>query len=107
MTEIQKAKQWFLKQNSNGEVHEHHGRFWIPTDRVPGLLVGYANSKKELTSRTVLVKCLVVDSDGYAVDGHGKMLRRGQPGFYEWEKRRRSAKWLADPKNRRLWKPAK
>lgn len=63
----------------------------------------YRNGKL-VKSRTVLVKCLVVDSDGYAVNGHGGMLRRNEKPFYEWEPRRRKISWLRDPKNRKLWR---
>ena len=57
-----------------------------------------------MKTRTVLVKCLIVDSDGYAVDGNGRILRSNERGFYEWQKRRKSTKWLANAANKRLWK---
>jgi hypothetical protein len=56
--------------------------------------------------RTVLVKCLIVSSDGYAVGHDGEEFSKGYP-MYEWDKRRRSVRWLANPKNKKLWREVK
>jgi len=52
--------------------------------------------------RTVLVKCLIVNSDGDAVNQHGEPLRGNQSPIYEWAKRYRSNAWLE--KYPRMWK---
>jgi hypothetical protein len=60
----------------------------------------------EPKTRTVMVKCLIVSSDGYPVGVDGEEFSKGYP-IYEWDKRRRSAKWLANPKNKKLWREVK
>lgn len=52
--------------------------------------------------KVVLVKCVVVDSDGYPVDEHGEMAgSKGKP-FYTWEPRYRTFSWMK--KHRAEWK---
>jgi hypothetical protein len=54
--------------------------------------------------KKILVKCLVMDSDGCPVDGDGEPIfgTRKKP-WYIWEPRWRGEKWLrAHPD---LWKP--
>lgn len=64
---------------------------------------------KRAKTRLVLVKCMVVDSDGMPVNGNGDPLRWHEPPWYEWEIRRRTLRWLANPDNRKQWReiPAK
>jgi hypothetical protein len=51
--------------------------------------------------RTVLVRCLIVNSDGDAVDKNGELLGAGKP-LYEWQKRYRTTRWLK--KHKSMWK---
>ena len=55
--------------------------------------------------RTVLVKCLIVDSDGFPVNGHGEMLHAGENPIYEWEPRYRTHEWMR--RHPKLWKDRK
>ena len=57
-------------------------------------------------TRTVLVHCINVSSDGFPVDADGEECAiSGKKPLYTWEKMRKSIKWLeAHPK---AWKEIK
>lgn len=61
-------------------------------------------ARKQQKIHTVLVKCMVVDTDGYAVDGDGELIAgtRKKP-WYVWEKRSRTPAWMK--KYPKMWKP--
>lgn len=53
--------------------------------------------------KTILVKCMIVDSDGFPVEQEGEPIGVRQKPWYEWELRRMTERWMKE--NPLIWKP--
>lgn len=59
--------------------------------------------RKGTKLRTVLVRCLNVDTDGVTpVNRHGQITHNPKSYVYTWETQRRAERWLNE--HRSLWK---